>query len=509
MSLHVGDSVAERGSSGGAGRAQLAMERLTHLATELTGTSSAVLVLNRDGVSRVLASVGRVGQLLSSRWSFEEALYGPTDRVIQDNPAWLATLRQQRLFQGVEVGFFVRMPVVVEADHTLSLLCWSAEPRKQGATLDTETLNDVLAAIAEEFATVAPLLTDPEAHVTLAINKTQLIERARTAATATCLLDRELVVVAANNRFAALLATTPEAVVGRRVSDLALTAIDAIVPLLQRALVEKISTPQLEVIIETDDGRRMIYAATASPVSPVDTTDYFLLASVTDVTALSGREVEIERRVRAAGPAHQGEPTSEFLLETLVTRPAIRTRNGMKYLTVRSWRASLRQYQIKALKALKKRPPPELVEQIASELTRSVSELLGAAAFRAVVPIPCGHSRTSECFSVVLARAVAASLTLPMVRAFADQDVQGVSHPKQNAARPPLVLVQPVGGPVLLIDDVATSGRHFEEAVGMLKPHASAVLAIAWIGGDAADDVPTARRRTKEPVEGDQCGAPQ
>lgn len=508
MSVQDPEPAAERSSTGGPGRAQLAMERLTRLATELTGTTSAILVLNRDGVSRVLASVGSVGHFLSNRWSFAEALYGPGDRVIQDDPSWLTMLKQQRLFQGADVGFFVRMPVVVEDDHTLSLLCWSAATRPQGTPIDTTTLDDILAAIGEEFSTVAGLLTDPIESVTLAVTKTQLVERTRTASNPACLLDRDLAVITANDSFAALLATRPEAIAGRRAGELALPAIDAIVPLCRRALVEKVSTPQLEVIVDADDGAQSIYSVVASPVRPVDSPDHLLMATVADITALTGREAEIERRVRPAGASGASEPTSEFLTATLVERPAIRARNGMSYLTVRSWRASIRQYQIAALKALKRRPPPELVERIASELTRAVVGLLGAAAFRAVVPIPCGHSRTSECFSVVLARAVAASLDLPMIRAFADQDMEGASHPRQNALRPPLVLVQPVGEPVLLIDDVATSGQHFEEAVDMLKPHAGAVLAIAWIGGDAADDVKGKRRRSRSSVDDGPCDAP-
>ena len=52
--------------------------------------------------------------------------------------------------------------------------------------------------------------------------------------------------------------------------------------------------------------------------------------------------------------------------------------------------------------------------------------------------------------------------------------------------RPRLELVRTIGEPILLVDDVATSGAHIEEAVKLLKPHCGTVMAVAWIGGDAA-----------------------
>jgi predicted amidophosphoribosyltransferase len=55
---------------------------------------------------------------------------------------------------------------------------------------------------------------------------------------------------------------------------------------------------------------------------------------------------------------------------------------------------------------------------------------------------------------------------------------------KRDAMR----LVASVTGPVLLTDDVATSGRHIEEAVGLLRKADAAAMAIAWIGGDSASD---------------------
>ncbi len=48
-------------------------------------------------------------------------------------------------------------------------------------------------------------------------------------------------------------------------------------------------------------------------------------------------------------------------------------------------------------------------------------------------------------------------------------------------------LAQPTDQPTLIIDDVATSGAHLEEATRLLRTPTTPVLAIAWIGGQASD----------------------
>jgi len=46
-------------------------------------------------------------------------------------------------------------------------------------------------------------------------------------------------------------------------------------------------------------------------------------------------------------------------------------------------------------------------------------------------------------------------------------------------------LVRPVADAVLLVDDVATSGQHLEEATKLLRQHTNTVFSVAWIGGDS------------------------
>jgi predicted amidophosphoribosyltransferase len=126
-----------------------------------------------------------------------------------------------------------------------------------------------------------------------------------------------------------------------------------------------------------------------------------------------------------------------------------------------------------------------LADEIASEMAADVRSLLGAGGFKAIVPMPCGHSAPGRCLSSAIARSLGRRLKLPVTHALSLAVEKGTSHPKTNASRSAMALVAPAEGPVLLVDDVTTSGRHIEEAVNLLRKADTAAMAIAWIGGDA------------------------
>ncbi len=99
----------------------------------------------------------------------------------------------------------------------------------------------------------------------------------------------------------------------------------------------------------------------------------------------------------------------------------------------------------------------EFPASIAAEIADEVNALFGSAGFKAIVPMPCGHSRGDSCLSLEIARALGLITGLPVIQAFLSEPVKGVSHPKENLKRPPLKLARVINEPVLLVDDVATS----------------------------------------------------
>lgn len=171
---------------------------------------------------------------------------------------------------------------------------------------------------------------------------------------------------------------------------------------------------------------------------------------------------------------------SDFLINTLQKRSRFAQRTGQSYLVVRSWRKPIKPYQISALRALKRDVCPTFVAQVADELTDTVKKIYGDSVIGAVTAVPCGHSGEG-CLAEQIAVAVSKNLGVPYKKMFECIPIKGSSHPKTNGRRPPMQLIDTVDCPILLVDDVATSGSHIEEAATKLREHAPAVWPIAWI----------------------------
>ena len=70
-------------------------------------------------------------------------------------------------------------------------------------------------------------------------------------------------------------------------------------------------------------------------------------------------------------------------------------------------------------------------------------------------------------------------------RLFRGRFVSGVSHPKEFSKLAPIELAEaPAGMVVLVIDDVATSGWHMEEALNTLRDAGATAIGATWIGGN-------------------------
>jgi orotate phosphoribosyltransferase len=72
---------------------------------------------------------------------------------------------------------------------------------------------------------------------------------------------------------------------------------------------------------------------------------------------------------------------------------------------------------------------------------------------------------------------------VPLVGAFAPRYLSGGSHPKEFRDIPPLEMIRRPDGPVLVVDDISTSGFHMEEALGRLRAEGLAAMGIVMVAG--------------------------
>jgi hypothetical protein len=172
---------------------------------------------------------------------------------------------------------------------------------------------------------------------------------------------------------------------------------------------------------------------------------------------------------------------ADFLFSTLLDRPALKRRGEIAWHVCRTWRAPIKEHQLKALRLLKASPTQSFIDRVAGDLHLSAERLFGVSMLGEVTAVPCGHSGPG-CFAQRVAQALARRLDRPFIELFAPLAVTGSSHPIKNKRRPRMQLLAEPKGPLLLIDDVATSGDHMSEAAGLLRGRGASTLSLAWIG---------------------------
>lgn len=173
----------------------------------------------------------------------------------------------------------------------------------------------------------------------------------------------------------------------------------------------------------------------------------------------------------------------QSLLGGLAWRPALYRRNAVSWCSIRAWRADAKRADLARLKLCKATVDPAMIAAAAGEIAGLLRLLFGHFGGWTATAIACGHSRRPDCFGKRVARAAAELLELPFAEVFEDRFVAGVSHPKEFRDLPALTFRSTPVGPLLVIDDLATSGWHMEEALGMARALGLPAFGAVWISG--------------------------
>ena len=174
-------------------------------------------------------------------------------------------------------------------------------------------------------------------------------------------------------------------------------------------------------------------------------------------------------------------------LADTIYRPRLMVRNETRYLCVRGWCADRKGDQVAAVKAQKKMLRPPFVAAAALELAHALRALFGPLTTASVTSVPCGHSRRPDCAGAQIAAAVALNLGAGHRPRFRNRFCRGVSHPKENARLPPIEIVDASPSPlVVVVDDIATTGWHLEEALAALRRNGLLAFGAAWISRELA-----------------------
>jgi hypothetical protein len=172
--------------------------------------------------------------------------------------------------------------------------------------------------------------------------------------------------------------------------------------------------------------------------------------------------------------------TIRFLVDTLIERKKILTFKDINVYTLRTWRSSIKEWQVHALKLLKSKPCKEFAEVVAQDFNRFVLSAGIHKLVDAVTNVPCGSSGP-DCLSCRTASSLADIIGLPYIKVFEDLDTKGSSHPKRNILRPAMRAKGECNRKFILIDDVVTSGSHISEAFNLIKSKGGTSFPMVWI----------------------------
>lgn len=179
-------------------------------------------------------------------------------------------------------------------------------------------------------------------------------------------------------------------------------------------------------------------------------------------------------------------PNFQFLDETLLTAPRHHRRGNVAYFSLRSWRKSIKPFQTAAMRNLKNQPDLEVTAVIAEQLAGLATTITNGRAYEFVSAVPGGSSGRKHNFASILAFHVAEKLGVPLrtplTGSLLTNRISKSSHPRQGiyfrAHYVPGALDECFG---LLVDDVATSGTHFEKCVRALSAHDKSVVCVSWV----------------------------
>lgn len=141
-----------------------------------------------------------------------------------------------------------------------------------------------------------------------------------------------------------------------------------------------------------------------------------------------------------------------------------------------------------AMRNLKRQPSVYAAKLAASQIAQLADEITNGRPYDFVTYVPSGDALRRRNFASAVAEAVAVELGVPfrMLLGGGSARKHSTSHPKQSQYfRPRYAGAASAGAEDgdfgLLVDDVATSGVHFERCVAELKRHGKSAVCVAWI----------------------------
>ena len=471
------------------GRTSAALTTIAKAAAAVTGMEMAAIVANGNDRFEFVARERISFATMHFEWDSDRAGYG------FDTTFGFADLRlhpylgRHPLTMGSPfLRSMLHVPIkLAGAPFALSLFAFSTRARNEGPEFQQRLVElSKLASLCEAHLSLAAEFIVAAGKDWQCVNLDAACKTIQAMARPAALLDSKMQIQAVNNAMTHLLGFEARPHHGARIDGLEFVGAKKL-RLLARKSIESFSDPNVAMtsVSETAVEDRLIYFQAFPLVIAFDHAPlYALFAESLDLAAgASHSAFQVSGEAKGQG----FEAIETFLFSTLIEKAVVRRRGKTQYSTVRAWRKPVKKYQMEAMRSLKALAPETFLRKVAEEIVVATQLLLGGSKFDFVVPVPSSHGQEGHGFSELLAREVADASGVPYREVLTITRSHGASHPKKNVGRPPMLCdVDLTGKFALIVDDIATSGRHIEEATMAIRATAKGSFAIAWIGPDVS-----------------------
>jgi hypothetical protein len=216
-------------------------------------------------------------------------------------------------------------------------------------------------------------------------------------------------------------------------------------------------------------------------VSALNNEDAYLAES--SATPLPAYVPEIHARQLVTEEAN--DKAAKYLMDTLQRKLLLHENELGGFISLRTWRKSIKSEQMNALKEAVKKPNDNFLETIATEFAVSAKKMFGANQISNIVRVPSSNARAEKKFSELISERVAEKLGAKVVNALQINNGRITSVFQKSDRRADMGVIKFVGaveGSVLLLDNVSNSVNIICAAQGLLRQAGLTCFAMSWIG---------------------------
>jgi predicted amidophosphoribosyltransferase/GTPase SAR1 family protein len=257
------------------------------------------------------------------------------------------------------------------------------------------------------------------------------------------------------------------------------------------------NTPVDPDVITLTNQEYQIKDLTRDPAEPTLSPDNDTINTIGEIAATI-EQLQNDIKAALAGAPEEAQEIEQDIatvtaaapLDAFHYAPYMHKRRDVRFHSIRKWRLHAKDASMKLMLEIKRTCDQTVIDAMAEEIAALLKSEYRLTAGTVTHP-PRGGSggKTKKHLATELAKSVAKKLDMPYLKAFEDKPNKRGHHPRQKTqalhdgeiqytiATPPTVQ------PIILVDDVSTSGTTISLAAEMLEQYGM-VIPVVWLAGE-------------------------